>query len=72
MDLSYIKCYICKQKNTMPISVTKSQKTSSSLGNFYVNNWQENIRKIQTGTLYLVSRHFQGLDSGLTQFKKCS
>ncbi len=59
----------------MQTSVQKSQKTSGGLGNFYVNDWQENggrIRRIGTSTLYLVFRHLQRSDWGPARLKKRS
>ncbi len=56
----------------MPINASKSQKTSGSLGNFYINNRQINEGRIGVGTLYSISRDLQRLDRGLTQLKKQS
>ena len=43
----------------MQKSAQKSQKTSSSLDNLHVNDWQKNSEKIRTSVLHLVFRHFQ-------------
>ncbi len=53
----------------MPTSVSKSQKTNSSLGNLYINDWKEN-GKVGAGTIYQVSRNLQRLDKSLTRLKK--
>ena len=55
----------------MQISALKNQKTSGGLGNFHVND-KENRGKIRTGTLYLVFRHLQRLNQGLTELGKQS
>ena len=53
---------LANKKVTMQISVTKSQKTSGGLGNLYVNDLQENGKRIKTNTLFWVSRYLQRLD----------
>ena len=55
----------------MQTNTLKSQKTSSGLGNFHVNNWEDR-RKIRTNTLYLVSYHLQRSNQGPAGFKKQS
>lgn len=50
---------LANKKVTMPISVLKSQKTSNGLGDFYVDDCQENGGKIRIDTLYLVSHNLQ-------------
>ena len=49
------------KKVSMQTSALKSQKTSSGLDNFHVNDWEKG-GKIRMDTLYLVSRYFQGSD----------
>ncbi len=57
-DLSHIKYYTYKQRVTMQISTLKSQKTSGSLGDLYVNDWEDGGNKrIRINTLHLVFRH---------------
>ena len=57
---------------TMPINTPKSQKTSGSFGNFYIDNWQKNRKKSRLNTLYLLSHNFQRSDKGFTRLKKQS
>lgn len=56
---------------TMLTSILKSQKTSDSFGNFYVNNKKEN-KEVGTSTLYFVSRDFQRSNKSTSKFKKRS
>ena len=59
--------YLQTKNVTTLASILTSQKTSSSLGNLYIDDRQENRgRRIRTDTLYLVFRHFQGLNQGHT------
>ena len=51
-------------------NVSISQKTSGGLGDFYVNNRQENKRRIGMNILYLVSCNLQRANRGFTKFKK--
>ena len=53
----------------MQTSALKSQKTSDSLGDLYVDDW-EKWRRIGTSILYLVFCHFQRSDWGFIKFKK--
>ncbi len=56
---------------TMQTSALKKQKTSSNLGNLYVNDWENGGNKrTGMGTLYLLSFHLQGSDWGPTRLKK--
>lgn len=61
---------LINRRVTIQTSAPKSQKTSSSLGKFLVNNWQENGRKIGIDILYLVFCYLQRLDWGPTGFEK--
>ncbi len=54
----------------MPLSVQTSQKTSGSLSNLHVNDWQENGRRIRADTLHSVSRYFQEPDWGPAGLRK--
>lgn len=54
---SHIKYYICKQKDYYANKCPKSKKTSDSLGNLYINDYQENEKRIRIGTLHLISYH---------------
>ena len=53
----------------MQTSALKSQKTSDSLGNFHVDDWEKR-GKIGANTLHLVSRYFQESDWGLVGLRK--
>lgn len=48
----------------MPISILKSQKTSSSLSNFYINYCKE--EGIRVGTLYLIFYNLEKVDKSLS------
>ena len=60
------------KKATMLTNSLKSQKTSSDLSNFYINDWKEKREKIGISSLYLVSFDLQRLNKGLIRFKKQS
>ena len=55
---------------TMLISVLKSQKTSDSLSNFYIDNKKENRRRIRTTILYFVSHDLQTVNKSHNKLKK--
>ena len=57
------------KKIIMQISILKSQKTSSSLGNLYVGDWEKG-GKIRASALHLISRYFQGSNWDLAGLKK--
>lgn len=46
------------KKVTTLTNALKSQKTSDSLGDFYVNNWKEKRRRTGIDTLHLISYNF--------------
>lgn len=52
----------------MSTNVLKSQKTSSNLGNLYIDDWKKG--GIRVDTLHLVFYNFQGLDQDSTRLKK--
>ena len=54
----------------MQTSIVVSQKTSSGLDNFYVDDWEKG--KIRVSTLYLVFRYFQRSDQGPARLRKQS
>ena len=53
----------------MQTSALKNQKTSSSLSNLYIGDWEKG-RKIRADTLHLVSYYFQESDWGPAELKK--
>lgn len=63
-DSSHIEYCACKQKDPMLTSALKSQKTSSSLGYLYVNNWKNTGTRItvEMGILYSVPWNLQRLN----------
>lgn len=60
------------RKITILISNPKNKKTSSSLNDLYVNNWQENGEKIRIDTLYSVFYNLYRLDKDPIRLKKQS
>ena len=54
----------------MLTNAPKSHKTNGSLGNLYINNWQENKRRIRMGNLYLIFYNFQRSNKDPTGLKK--
>ena len=57
---------------TMPTNISKSQKINGSLGNLYVNNWQENGRRIRMNIWYLVFYGLHRENKYLARLKKQS
>lgn len=50
------------KKATMPTNIVRKEKTSSILGNFYINDWKNREKRIAIGTLYSISCHVQRLN----------
>lgn len=52
----------------MPINIPKTQKTSGSLSNFYLDNWEKG--GIEINILYLIPYNLQRLTQGPIGFRK--
>ena len=63
-----LSAILASKKVTMQTSVLTNQKTSSGLGDLYVDDRDEG--GIRAGTLYLVSHYFQEPDRGPIRLRK--